>query len=262
MIHLFLTESMCTLIILYKLLNDYPVVALHNRYLGINTKEKPPQSIGDGIYCPIDIESQGTWMGFNRDGLLLAITNQETQTIDQPNRSRGLLALDILRECGTAEEAKEYLMDPSIRPDYRPGNFIVADPTDAWHILWDNVTKAWSLPQGPYAIGVVTKYPGIKMNEKAEKIGLDSERRRKRAFQLLHGFQPSNIDEVLEKMRLVSGDHAYGKTASSICWHSPEFRQTSSTIMAIGSDPEDSRVLYCPGNACEKPFKEYPVSFD
>lgn len=253
---------MCTFIILYKLLDDYPVVALHNRYLGLNTKENPPQSVGEGVYCPIDIESQGTWMGFNRDGLLLAITNQETQTIDQPNRSRGLLALDILRECGTAVEAKEYLMDPLIRPLYRPGNFVVADPENAWHVLWDHVTKAWSIPQAPYAVGVVTKYPGIKMSERAEKIGPDSDRRRRRAFQMLREFKPSSIDEVLGKMKKVSADHAYGKTTSSICWHSSEFRQTSSTIMAIGSDPADSRVLYCPGNACEKPFKEHPVSFD
>ena len=113
--------------ILYILLDDYPVVTLHYRYLGLNTQEKPPQSLGDGVFCPMDIESNGTWMGFNRDGLLLAITNQETQTIDQPSRSRCLLAFDILRECSTAEEAKEHLIDPFIRPLYRLGNFVVAD---------------------------------------------------------------------------------------------------------------------------------------
>lgn len=253
---------MCTFVILYKLLNDYPVVALHNRYLGQNTREKPPQCIGEGVYCPIDIESQGTWMGFNRDGLFLAITNQETQTMNRPNRSRGLLALDLLRDCSTAREAKDCLMDPFVRPRYRSGNFLVADSEDAWHILWDNVTKAWGLPKGPYAVGVVTRYPGIEMSERAEKLGPDSDRRRRRAFQLLREFNPSSIDEVLEKMKQVSGDHAYDKTTSSICWHSLGFRQTSSTIMAVGEDPELSRVLYCPGNACEKPFKEYPVSFD
>lgn len=261
MIQLFVTESMCTFILLYKLLDNYRVVTLHNRYLGLNTREKPPQSHG-GVFCPIDIESQGTWMGFNREGLLLAITNQETQTIDQPSRSRGLLALDILRECGTAVEAKEYLMDPFIRPLYRSGNFLVADPDNAWHVLWDHVTKAWRVPHGPYAIGVVTRYPGIELNERAERLGPDSERRRRRAFQMLQDFEVSDIEEVLDKMKQVSADHAYGKTTSSICWHSPEFKQTSSTIMAISRNPVTSRVLYCPGNACETPFQEYPVSFD
>ena len=178
-------DSMCTFIMLYKLLEDYPIIALYNRYLGLDTREKPPQSIGDGVYCPIDVTSSGTWFGFNKDGLLLAITNQETETIENPKRSRGLLALDILRECGSAIEAKEYLLDSSIRPLYRPGNFVVADSESAWHVLWDHTTTAWGLKPGHYAVGVVTMYPGIALGKHAEKIGLDSERRRIRANQTL-----------------------------------------------------------------------------
>jgi len=253
---------MCTFTMIYKLLEDYPIIALHNRYLGLNTLETPPKRIGNGVFAPIDYDSQGTWIGFNHDGLFLAITNQETETIENPQRSRGLLAVDILRECSTSADAKEYLMNPEIRPLYRPGNFIVADKREAWHVLWDHVTTAWRLMPGPYAIGVVTMYPGIKINERAEKIGPDSEKRRRRAFQLLNGFQPENVDSAIDKMMKVSADHEYGKTTASICWHSDEYKQTSSTIMAIASNTRLSRVLYCPGNACETPFEEYRVSFD
>jgi uncharacterized protein with NRDE domain len=247
---------------IHKLLEEYPLIALHNRYLGLNTLESPPRKIGNGVYSPIDRESQGTWIGFNHDGLFLSITNQETNPIDNPQRSRGLLALDILRECSTSKEAKNYLMNPIIRPLYRPGNFIVADKRSAWHVLWDHVTVAWRLMPGPYAVGVVTMYPGIEMSERAEKIGPDSEKRRRRAFQLLNGFQPETVNDAINKMMEVSTDHAHGKSTASICWHSDEFRQTSSTIMAVGSNPEHSHVFYCPGNACEKPFEEYKVSFN
>ena len=253
---------MCTFIMIYKLLEDYPIVALHNRYLGLNTKETPPHRQTGGIYAPIDHDSQGTWIGVNRDGLFMAITNQETETIENPDRSRGLLALDVLRECSTAGEAKEYLMEPTIRPRYRPGNFLVADKEQAWHILWDNVTTAWRLLPGPYAMGVVTMYPGIKMSPRAEKIEPDSEKRRRRAFQLLSGFQPDGVDSAVEKLMKVSTDHEYGKTTASICWHSDEFKQTSSTIMAVASNPSISKVYYCPGNACENSFSEYRVSFN
>ncbi len=253
---------MCTFIMLYQMLEDYPVIALHNRYLGLDTQEKPPQSIGDGVYCPIDIASAGTWFGFNKDGLLLAITNQETETIENPTRSRGLLALDILRDCSSAIGAKEYLLDPSIRPLYRPGNFVVADAETAWHVLWDHTTTVRELHHGPYAMGVVTMYPGIELSERAEKIGLDSERRRRRANQMLRDYNPDRIEDALEKMKQVSADHQYGKSTSSICWHSTEFKQTSSTIIALNSAPENSHVYYCPGNACETSFTEYTVSFD
>jgi uncharacterized protein with NRDE domain len=127
---------MCTLIILYKLLKDYPVIALHNRYLGKDTVEQPPRRIGD-VVCPIDVASGGTWIGFNGRGLLLAITNQETQTLEKPGRSRGLLALDILRDCSTAEEAKDLLLAPSTRAPYRTGNFVVADAETGHHVVWD-----------------------------------------------------------------------------------------------------------------------------
>ncbi|TRO52252.1 hypothetical protein E2P71_07940 [Candidatus Bathyarchaeota archaeon] len=252
---------MCTFIMLYGLLDDYPIVALHNRYLELTTVEKTPQPLEGDIYCPVDVASKGTWIGLNKDGLLLAITNQETQSIDKPDRSRGLLALDVLRECSSSCEAKKYLFDPSIREQYRPGNFMVADNDEAWHILWDKETKAWGIKPGPFAMGVVTMYPGIKLNDRAERIGLDSEMRRKRAYQLLRGYQPKSVETALEKMMEVSADHEYGKTTSSICWHSKDFKQTSSTIVAVGSNPVNSRAIYCIGNACDSVFNSYLVSF-
>ena len=57
---------MCTFILLYKLLEDYPVIALHNRYLGLDTIEKLPQNIVDGVFCPIDVASSGTVQSSNK----------------------------------------------------------------------------------------------------------------------------------------------------------------------------------------------------
>jgi len=94
--------TVCTLIILYRLLKDYPVVALHNRYLGKNTLEQPPRRLNSNAVAPIDVDSGGTWIGMNDSGLLLAIINQETQRLPEPGRSRGLLALDTLKDYYTA----------------------------------------------------------------------------------------------------------------------------------------------------------------
>lgn len=253
---------MCTFIMLYQILEDYPVIALHNRYLRLNTQEEAPKTQLGGVYCPSDLASKGTWIGLNRDGLMIAITNQETHSNDVPRRSRGILALDVLRECGSSAEAKKYLTDPSIRGYYRPGNFVVADHDEAWHVLWDHFTTAWRIVPGSYSVGTVTMYPGISLDERAEKIGLDSEKRRIRALKLLDGYDPVSLDEVIEKIKVVSSDHEYGKTTASICWHSTEFKQTSSTIIAVGLNPFESRVLYCVGNACESKFREYTISFN
>jgi len=244
---------MCTLIILYRLLDDYPVIALHNRYLGKDTLEHPPRRIGD-IVCPIDVASGGTWIGFNGRGLLLAITNQETQTLEKPGRSRGLLALDILRDCGTAEEAKDLLLDPGTRALYRTGNFVALDAETGHHVVWDVDTYHYVVSPGFYSVGTVTVVPGVQWGERSRSMYKSSERRVARAHELLDGYKPRSIDEAIETMMRVSADHAHGKTESSICWHHPEFRQTSSTLIALGKQP---RVYYCPGNHCESPYTDY-----
>jgi uncharacterized protein with NRDE domain len=249
---------MCTFILLYRLLEEHPVVALHNRYLGLETMEKPPMNWGDGVFAPYDYASGGTWFGMNRGGLMMAITNQETQLIDKPGRSRGLLSLDVLRECSSSKEAREYLNDESIRDQYRTGNFVVADSDHAYHVLWDAVTVNREINPGPYAVGVVTRYPGLELTGRAREVFPSSESRRLRAYRLLSEFKPSNVEDAISKMMEVSADHDYGKTQGSICWHSDKFRQTSSTIFAVG---DELLSYYCEGNHCENEFNQFQVQF-
>lgn len=250
-------SPMCTLILLYRLLNDYPVLALHNRYLGKNTVEEPPRRLNGNIVAPLDVDSGGTWIGMNDSGLLLAITNQETQRLPEPGRSRGLLALDILEDYETAEGAKEHLVDPSIRGLYRTGNFTVLDPQTAWHVVWDRDTHVYPIREGVYAVSTITVVPGMEWSERARSVWVDAEKRRARAYELLSGYQPGSIDDAVTEMMRVSADHGWGRSQASICWHSPEYRQTSSTIMAVAAEPTNSLVYYCDGNACENRFKDY-----
>ncbi|MCW4048519.1 MAG: NRDE family protein [Candidatus Bathyarchaeota archaeon] len=251
------SQAMCTLIMLYKLLEDFPIIALHNRYLGKDTKEKPPQRVNGNTFCPIDVASQGTWFGFNDAGLLVGITNQETQRLETPGRSRGLLALDLLKDYETATEATKYLLDDMIRSSYRTGNFILMDKEKAWHIVWDRGTHILPITPGAYTVSTVTEVPGIEWSERARAIHRDAEKRRRRARILLDGYQPEGIDDALGKMMEASCDHEYGKSQASICWHSEEFMQTSSSLIAMASNPLDSRMFYCEGNACENRFKDY-----
>ncbi len=249
--------TVCTLILLYRLLKDYPVVALHNRYLGKDTVEQPPQRLNGNTVAPLDVASGGTWIGMNDSGLFLAITNQETQRLPKPGRSRGLLALDTLKDYETAEEAKEHLLDPSIREMYRTGNFTVLDPQEAWHVVWDRKTRVYPIREGVYAVSTITVVPGMEWNERARSIWVDAEKRRARAYELLSDCRPESIGDAVAEMMRVSADHGWGRSQASICWHSPEYMQTSSTIMAVAAEPSYSLVYYCEGNACENWFKDY-----
>jgi len=247
----------CTLILFHGLLEEYPVVALHNRYLGKDTLEQPPQRLNGNTVAPLDVASGGTWIGMNDSGLLLAITNQETQRLPEPGRSRGLLALDILKEHEAAEDAKEHLLDPGIRGLYRSGNFAVLDRQTAWHVVWDRATHVYPIKEGVYAVSTITVVPGVAWSDRARSIWVDAEKRRHRAFQLLGDYQPGSVGDAVAELMRVSADHGWGRSQASICWHSPEYRQTSSTIIAVAAEPGDSLVYYCEGNACENRFKDY-----
>lgn len=252
---------MCTLIALLGFLEDYPVMVLHNRYLNRGTLEEPPRvfQVARRVYAPYDVASKGTWVGFNESGLLVAVTNQETEVLEKPARSRGLLAMDLLEGCDSADEAKGFLTDPDVRWDYRRGNFLVADADSAWHVVWDRETDVRRLDPGGHTITTLTMFPGVEWSERAERMWGNAERRRIRAHQLLDNHQPGDIEGLTAMLKEMGADHGVEKGPGSICYHYPtgEYVQTSSTIIAVGSDVSDSRIHYCTGNPCENKYVDY-----
>ncbi len=250
---------MCTFILLHRLLGDYPIIALHNRYMDRGTREQPPRELEPGIYCPVDEASGGTWIGLNRHGLLVAVTNQGTAWEENPGRSRGLLIRDLLEDYEDAAGATERLTDPEVRKLYRRGNFAILGADSAWHVIWDRVTEVRELGPGAHVISSLSLIPGIDWTERAERVWAHAEKRRVRALQLLDGFQPKEIDEALEKLMTIAADHGPEKGRGSICYHSDEdvWCQTSSTIIAVAKNLEGSRVYYCEGNPCENEYKDY-----
>lgn len=85
------------------------------------------------------------------------------------------------------------------------------------------------------------------------------EKRRIRALQLLGALDVSDLDGTVEGLKIIGSDHGSEKGPGSICYHYPtgENVQTSSTIMALGQEISNSRILYCVGNACENEYKDY-----
>lgn len=143
---------MCTLIILFKLIRGYPIVALHARYVRRGTKEYPPEVIrGEHrIFAPIDERSQGTWIGLNDEGLLLAVTDQETGGEGRARLSRGRLILEVLDRFEYARSAAEHLKEDEVRRNYRRANFAVLDREEGWHIIWDEESLMRRLEKGVY----------------------------------------------------------------------------------------------------------------
>lgn len=68
-----------------------------NRDEALARPSAPPAEIEAGIVAGRDLEAGGTWLGLNRHGLFVAVTNRNHPARSRGMISRGSLALEALR---------------------------------------------------------------------------------------------------------------------------------------------------------------------
>src|SRR5687767_10349217 len=129
---------MCTLIVASRVWQDVPVVVAANRDERLDRPSVPPQPIAQGgvrFFAPRDLKSGGTWIGVNRHGLLVAITNRYTGALAKAPRSRGLLVLDALSEDSAAHAVRRIASESPTRHD--PFHLVMIDAHEA-HLVWND----------------------------------------------------------------------------------------------------------------------------
>jgi hypothetical protein len=126
--------AMCTLIVLRRPGNEWPLLVAGNRDEMRDRAWSPPgRHWGDRpeVVAGLDRLGGGSWFGLNDSGVVAAVMNREGTLGPEPGkRSRGelvLLALDH-PEAATGAQALADL-DPKA---YRPFNLFVGDPTSAF----------------------------------------------------------------------------------------------------------------------------------
>ncbi len=88
---------MCVLAVFIDLWPGRPLVVAANRDEYLERPSAPPQELEPGIVGGRDLRAGGTWLGANRHGLLVALTNRRAPSRTPESYSRGLLALEALR---------------------------------------------------------------------------------------------------------------------------------------------------------------------
>jgi len=250
---------MCTLIFLYRFIEGFPIIALHNRYAPLGTLEEAPRVSKKKfkVYHPLDIPSKGTWIGFNDMGLFMAVADQHTGGDYTIYRSRGLLLMDVLMSFSKAYEALDYIERELVK-GYRKGNFILADSGEAYHILWDERIEVETLNTGVNVFTNLTIRDWTQMDRVPPNLLKYVDMRRKRAIELTLKLKPTYINEIIEELKLIASDHGSEVGQGSICLHNGgDWYMSSSTIMAVSDNLKDSKILYCSGNPCEHQFIDY-----
>src|ERR1700761_2457378 len=99
---------MCLLALLFRVVEDAPLVVGANREEAYARGGEPPQRLPGPIDAVggRDPVAGGTWLGVDAAGVFVAITNRPKDTSPGPLRSRGSLVRDLLG-CRSAQEAVE-----------------------------------------------------------------------------------------------------------------------------------------------------------
>lgn len=142
---------MCTLVLLQR--KGELVAVSANRNEMLSRPSSGPQVQG-GILAPRDEAAHGTWLGLNRHGLFVCVTNRAGAMIDPSRRSRGLLVLEALQ----AQSARGlHTALAELRGDRHNGfHLIYADVEDAFVTWSDGVAlRQLALPAGQ--VHVVTE---------------------------------------------------------------------------------------------------------
>lgn len=120
---------MCTLVILRRPGNDWPLLVAANRDEMIDRSWLPPARHWPdrpGVVAGLDCLAGGTWLGFNDHGVVAGVLNRRDSLGPAPGmRSRGELPLEALDHAEAAEAAAAlaHLETAS----YRSFNLVVAD---------------------------------------------------------------------------------------------------------------------------------------
>ena len=250
----------CTLIALYKIFEEYPIIIAANRDEDKNRGGKEPQRIdtfkidgieistGGKVVAPLDGKKGGTWTGFNdKDGLVVGVTNLISGDSGEGYTSRGKLVSSSLA-MGNAEVVRGYINSEVSERKYKNFNLFFADRTSAFVAYYEN----GSLSSKEIGEGVHVLTHGEIDNKDDAKIA--------NTLKLIEGSGIKNnglsIEDTIKKLIDICGYHNEFEPQKSICIHS-DYGTLSSTIIAVHKQLMKSIIRHSNGNPCSHEYKDY-----
>ncbi len=242
---------MCTLVIASHVFADHPIVVVANRDEQLDRASSPPLLWPEGFLAPRDDVAGGTWLGVNRAGVFVGITNRYLGPADPSRRSRGALVKDAL-VLGSARAIHEALA--AVPPRRHNGfHLVYADAHDTLATVSDGTHGAQLvLGRGRH---VITERSFGAGDDRARVERID------RAWARLA--TPPALE--LERLTQILTDHDPGDPLGATCIHLPgiPYGTRSGTAIAIAADRAPRcgpavRMLWAEGPPCTARFE--PVS--
>ena len=219
---------MCTLIVAYKVFENYPIVIAANRDELLDRPSETPAIRDDkfGIYAPKDLARGGTWIGVNKFGLFVGLTNR-LDIRSQPNCfSRGEAVMRTLRH-RSALEAIDY-MAPLSCEKLNGFHMVIADKNHLCLIKGNGILMYRSL-ETRGALVITNHGVGKTVNSRTPR----------RVANVLTAWEASKFadsEPTPESLAPLLGIHDEGRHGTCISEPENNYGTKSSSIIRLGND--------------------------
>jgi uncharacterized protein with NRDE domain len=247
-------DVVCTITLAWQCFEEAPLIVAANRDEFLDRPSDPPEirEWGRRVVAPQDREAEGTWIGYNENGLLVMITNRWTPSALEGERSRGLLVRDALGEA-TADDAMRLVERDLDERSYEGFNLLVADESSALLAEYDGNRRISTLDPGVHIVVNVGANGQYDIPAKREEAGQQQAENANAVRTELQPEPGERGDGWLDRAAAVIADHEYG-----VCIHRAQFGTRSSSLVYVG---EEVRYRYADGPPCETAFEPVDVPF-
>jgi uncharacterized protein with NRDE domain len=233
---------MCLLALLFRVVDDAPLVIGANREEAYARGGEPPQLLGGAARAVggRDPEAGGTWLGVNAHGLVVAVTNRRGTRAPAQPRSRGLLVRDLL-DCPSAATAVEQATRELSLDRYSACNLVCADAERLVVLMAGDLLRVAMLPPGIHVLA------NRDVNDAGDERVLY-------ARWWLHQPAYANADDCLEALRQLCSLGSNGQPP--ICLRGADRGTVSSSLLALRSPPAPSTYLHAQGPPGEVSYED------
>jgi len=229
---------MCSLIVLRQAW-PFDVAIGMNRDEQVNRRFRGPRWDERGeVFAPRDLAAGGTWIGLNRLGLFVAVSNRYQPRPDTKARSRGLLVNEALRS-RSVEELVAYVQEEVEEHPYNHFNVLALAQQGGVALQFDGRLTRLKLPKDdfPFTNRGVTN----RGEAKATRLRI--------LLKETAGVEP------FSRLRMILRDHTPYERGRSICLHGPRVRTVASALVGIRfRDQARTIFAFRRGPPCQGPF--------
>lgn len=233
---------MCTLIVASRLSDELPLVIAANRDERLDRPSEPPHFWADRpIVAPRDLRSGGTWLGLNKRGLFVGVTNRfGSQPPDPGRRSRGQLVLDALEEQDASRARDRMAVLPPAQ--HNRNHLVLADARSAFLLVNDG--RSIEVRELGPGVHVITERSFGASNAKREAMLRERLAREPEALGSL---------SALAALLRIHADDPFDGT----CVHAPNYAYgtRSSTLIRL-TEAGPALWLHAEGFPCQAEYKD------